>query len=504
LKAAKRRSGGKVSKLNWATKACGVFLLWAAAAAALPAQTFRSLLSFDLMDGHAPAAPLVQGTDGNFYGTTLYGGTVNDDAGTVFKITPDGTLTTLYSFGGATGGVEPLPGLIQATNGDLYGTTWTGGLDNGGTIFKITTSGTLTTLYEFCTQNEGGHCTDGYGPRGGLLQASDGNFYGTTYSMGSLEAGGGGTLFKVTPSGTLTVLYNFCSQSVNGDCLDGGEPTAALVQATNGDLYGTTSGGGTNLTCLGAFGNGCGTIFKITPSGAFTSLFSFDGTDGESPEAALVQATNGDLYGTTVSGGTSEACYNGCGTVFKITPSGIFTTLLSFDETDGADPDGALIQATDGNLYGAVQEGGTDGGGTIVRITLSGTLTTLYSGFEDGPNGGFPDAGMVQGTDGIFYGTTSQGGVDDNCCGTVFSLSVGLRPFVKTQPTSSPVGGTIRILGSNLTGATSVTFNGTAAVFTVDSQYLITTTVPAGATSGKVEVTVPGATLSSNVPFEVK
>jgi uncharacterized repeat protein (TIGR03803 family) len=483
-----------MSKFTWVTKACGVFLLWAAAAVSLPAQTFTTLFSFDVTDGYAPVAALVQGTDGNFYGTTLYGGTVNDDAGTVFKITPSGTLTTLYSFcslSECADGEEPYAGLIQGTDGNLYGTTNQGGLDGGGTIFKITPDGTLTTLYKFCTQNVGGHCTDGYAPRAGLVQGTDGNFYGTAGEMG---AGDAGTLFKVTPPGTLTVLYNFCSQT---NCTDGAEPEATLIQGSDGELYGTTVSGGVNDD---------GTVFRITTSGTLTTLHSFDGTDGENPAAALVQAKNGDLYGTTIYGGASSTCNDGCGVTFKITPGGTFTTLLSFDDADGAYPDGALIQATDGNLYGAVTGGGTYGDGTIVKITLHGTLTTLYD--FDGSHGSIADAGLVQETNGTFYGTTAGGGGNCDCsegCGTVYSLNVGLGQFVETNPTSGKVGAAVKILGSFLTGATSVTFNGTPATFSVNSKSEITTTVPTGAITGAVQVVTPRlGTLSSNVPFTVR
>jgi uncharacterized repeat protein (TIGR03803 family) len=290
-------------------------------------------------------------------------------------------------------------------------------------------------------------------------------------------------------------------------------PTAGLVQATNGDLYGTTSYGGAPSAYCIAFPFGCGTVFKITPTGALTTLYSFCSdlqpcTEGTYPYAGLVQATNGDLYGTTVSGGANCAPDgSGCGTVFKITPSGALTTLYSFCAqsgcTDGQDPWGGLVQATNGDLYGTTFYGGANEYGTIFKITSRGALKTLYSfcsqsGCTDGQN---PYAGLVQDTNGALYGTTYSGGADGG--GTVFRLSVGLGPFVETQTTSGKVGAAVKILGSDLTGATSVSFNGTAATFTVVSRYLIRTTVPAGATTGKVEVVTPRRTLSSNVPFRV-
>jgi uncharacterized repeat protein (TIGR03803 family) len=480
-------------------KACGVFLLWAATAVALHAQTFRTLHSFDGADGGQPDAGLVQGTDGNLFGTTPSDGAYN--GGTFFKITPDGTLTTLHSFDG-TDGYSPQAALFQATNGDFYGTTLYGGTGyySVGTVFTITPSGTLTTLYSFCSQG-GRSCTDGDHPNG-LVQATDGDFYGTTSqggANGSCEFGAGcGTVFKMTPHGTLTTLYSFCSQS---NCTDGDSPYAGLVQATDGNFYGTTAGGGAN---------GDGTVFKITPGGKLTTLHSFclpDGskcTDGTGLVAGLVQGTNGDFYGTTFNGGS----YGG-GTVFKMTLSGALTTLHSFDGTDGSNPFAALVQGTDGDFYGTTDLGGAYAHGTAFTITPSGILTTLHS-FE-GRHGNLPVAGLIQATNGVLYGTTKLGGANNMCgkyndqgCGTVYSLSVGLRPFVETLPTSGKVGARVKILGTSLTGATSVTFNGTAATFTVKSKSEIATTVPAGATTGTVEVVTPGGTLSSNVPFRVK
>ncbi len=244
-----------------------------------------------------------------------------------------------------------------------------------------------------------------------------------------------------------------------------------------------------------------------------TTLYSFcsqtNCTDGNEPRG-LVQAADGNFYGTTAFGG---AYYNnycsadpGCGTVFEITPAGVLTTLYSFCSQpncpDGGHPVG-LVQATDGNFYGATEWGGANGHGTVFEITPSGTLTTLYSfcaqaNCADGAN---PEGRLMQATNGNLYGTTYYGGA--NVDGTVFSLSVGLGPFVETLPTSGNVGATVIILGNKLTDATSVTFNGTAATFTVVSSSEITTTVPTGATTGTVEVTIPSGTLSSNIAFQV-
>src|ERR1019366_4074807 len=291
-----KRTVNVLSKLNWATRACAVLVLWATTAIALPAQTLTTLYTFcsqsGCTDGANPYAELVQATNGDLYGTTQGGGT-NLGYGTVFKITPGGTLTTLYSFcsqTNCTDGARPYAGLVQAANGNFYGTTYSGGTNGGGTVFKITPGGTLTTLYSFCSQT---NCTDGEDPTAGLVQATNGDLYGTAQEGG---ANGYGTVFKITPTGTLTTLHRF-----NGT--DGATPYAGLVQAADGDFYGTTGGSGINND---------GTVFRITPGGTLTTLYSFF-TDGQYPYAGLVQDTNGDFYGTTLKGGANDG-----GTVFRL------------------------------------------------------------------------------------------------------------------------------------------------------------------------------------------
>jgi uncharacterized repeat protein (TIGR03803 family) len=405
--------------------------LWLCASGSLPAQTFTTLYKFG--SGGPPTAGLVEGTDGNLYGTTYgYSGKQN---GMIFKITPSGTFTSLHS-GGAFAA-----GLILGTDGNFYGTSLAGGTLGYGWVFKITPGGTLTTLHNFGPLPSGTYPT-------ALVQASDGNFYGTTKEGGTnscLYGGtnyGCGTLFKMTPSGTLTTLYNFCSQS---GCADGQEPGGALAQGTDGNLYGTTGAGG-NSAC--GYSGGCGTIFKITTTGTLTTLHSFHLTDGGNP-GGLVQATDGNFYGMTYSGGASNSnCTTGtCGTVFKITPAGALTTLHIFNYTKGANPSAALIQASDGNFYGTTGGGGNctnfaGGCGTVFKITPTGTLTTLHS--FDRADGALPTT-LVQHSNGTFYGTTVRGGANvyhacGGWCGTIFSLSVGLGPFVETEPASGNVG----------------------------------------------------------------
>jgi uncharacterized repeat protein (TIGR03803 family) len=450
------------------------------------AQTFTTLHNFDVTDGKLPFSGLSQATDGNLYGTTYYGGA--GDSGEVFKISPGGTLKTAYSFcsrSDCADGEYSYAVPAQGTDGNFYGTTYLGGVNDQGTVFKLSSSGTLTTLHSF-------NGTDGAEPLAGVVQAGNGAFYGTTYQGGSK---GDGTVFKITASGAFTTLHSFCSQT---NCTDGLNPFAPLVLGTDGNLYGTTLGGGTHDD---------GTVFKITPSGALTILHSFCSQtgcpDGEFPQTGVIQASDGNFYGTTILGGAY-----GNGTIFKVTPTGTFTTLYSVCSQSGC-PDGnylyaPLTQATDGNLYGIMQIGGANGYGTIFRITTTGSLTTLYSfcsqsGCSDGE---YPAGGLVQDTNGTLYGTTADGGASR--VGTIFSLSIGLGPFVETQPASGKAGATVNILGTNLTGATSVSFNGTAAAFKVVSSSEITTAVPAGATTGKLQVATPGGTLSSNVNFQVK
>jgi uncharacterized repeat protein (TIGR03803 family) len=343
-----------------------------------------------------------------------------------------------------------------------------------------------------------------------MVKAANGDLYGTAPYGGITSSScpvGCGTVFKVTPSGAVTTFYSFCSQS---DCADGFYPSGPLIQAKNGDLYGTTMFGGTRNSS-GYCPFGCGTVFKISTTGNLTTLYSLcsksNCADGAEPNGALVQANNGDLYGTTTYGGVITQPFPfGSGTIFRITPSGTLTTLYSFCSQpgfqcpDGDAPNAALVQADNGNLLGTTASGGAKGYGTIFRITPSGALTTLYSfcsqaACADGNN----PVGLIQSTNGKFYGTTSGlGGY-----GVVFSLSTDQGPFVETRPTSGKVGKTVTILGYELTGATSVTFNGVPAAFTVRSDTEITTTVPASATTGNVQVITPSGTLSSNVAFRI-
>jgi uncharacterized repeat protein (TIGR03803 family) len=438
-----------------------------------------------LVTGIDPNLSPIQGTDGNLYGGTAGGGLHGQ--GTLFKMTPAGTLTTLYSFcsqSGCPDGDDGAPEVLDS-DGNFYGSTQGGGASGYGTVFKFTEKGTLTTLHSFDRK-------DGLVIKH-LVQGNSGILYGTTSNGGKLSEcndSGCGTVFKITTAGALTTLYDFCSKS---DCDDGAVLYDALKQGPDGNYYGTTWGGGS------ADG---GTVFKITPTGTLTTIYSFClinypfCSDGSNP-IALVLGSDGNFYGTTASGGG-----NGEGSVYQITPSGTLTTIYSFCAqtacTDGATPRDGLTLGSDGNFYSTTYYGGTYNQGTLFQITSAGVLTTLHS--FDGTDGRYPIQHLFQATNGIFYGVTDNSGSGG---GTIFSLSVGLGPCVEAEPMSGKVGTKIIILGNKLKGTTSVMFNGTAAVFKVVSPTEITTTVPTGAATGPIEVKTPAGTLTSNVNFLV-
>jgi uncharacterized repeat protein (TIGR03803 family) len=370
----------------------GVLAAVSVAPCAHGAVTLTTLVSFGGTNGANPYADMLRGKDGNFYGTTAAGGT--NGYGTIFQMTPAGTLTVLASFD-RTNGANPTAGLAQGVDGEFYGTTYSGGAMGYGTVFKMTTNGTLTSLVSF----DG---TNGIYPKAGLVEAKDGNYYGTTAIGGT---NGVGTVFKMTTNGTLTTLVAFDPE--------GGSPYAGLVQGVDGILYGTTYGSGT--------------VFKMTTNGTFLTLYTFTGGgDGSNPYAELVQGADGNLYGTAFFGGT-----NGYGTVFKITTNGTLTPLVSFGGTNGAYPQGRLVQqASDGILYGTTESGGAytnqsgSGYGTAFKLTTNGMLTTLVS--FGGTNGANPQGGLVQGADGNLYGTTVDGGASGD--GTIFRLNITAPP----------------------------------------------------------------------------
>jgi uncharacterized repeat protein (TIGR03803 family) len=457
--------------------------LCAAMAVAAHAQTFNVLASFDGTNGAYPELSLVQGTDGNLYGTTSAG---SWDGGTVFKITRHGELTTLHSFcadGGICGDGYSPGQLVLATNGDFYDTTNVGGGSvtpriryGSGTFFQITPTGMFRTLRGSCS------C---FSP---LIQGTDDNFYGST----------GASIFRMTLAGTVTTLHSPIPLS--------SIPGGGLVEANDGNFYGI--GGGNNL----CFGGPCGGISKVTPFGESMTLYNFCSqpgcTDGAAPNPPLILARDGNLYGTT----SDLLVSPGVGTVFRVTLNGTLTTLHKFCTAtirqigcaDGSEPFAPLVEATDGNFYGTTAFGGDHNKGVVFKITPQGALTTVYSFCSQSncDDGADPEGGLLQATDGKLYGTTTVSAGTAGF-GEVFSLDVGLGPFVAFVHNSGKVGQTGGILGQGLTGTTNVLLNGTPANFTVVSDTFIEATVPAGATSGYVTVTTPSGVLTSNVMFRV-
>ncbi|MGO8673987.1 MAG: choice-of-anchor tandem repeat GloVer-containing protein [Capsulimonadaceae bacterium] len=313
-----------------------------------PSGEMTAIYSFSGSDGSWPAANLVRGSDGNLYGSTEFGGTgyttgnTSSGYGTIFKVTPGGALTTLYSFSGPDGSL-PAVALVQGSDGNYYGTTEFGGIgymmedsiSGDGTVFKITPTGALTALYYFSGP-------DGAEPEGALVQGSDGNFYGTTAWGGSA---GLGTVFRITPQGQFTTLHSFVGS-------DGAFPQGGLVLGRDGSFYGSTYG---YPVLPEPWSPDCGTVFKITTAGEFSTVYAFTGMDGLNPQGSLIQGSDGNIYGSTTMGGASMGSgpvNDGYGTLFRVSTGGVLNTLHSFNGSDGVFPESGVIQGSDGNLYG--------------------------------------------------------------------------------------------------------------------------------------------------------
>jgi uncharacterized repeat protein (TIGR03803 family) len=443
------------------------------AAAYAQAQTYTVLYNFGSKSGDptAPRGIIAQGRGGNLWSTANDEWTNNNvgDPGTIFEFTPAGVLTVPHRFNGADG-QSPVGGVTLFTDGSFYGTSEFGGTFGKGTMFKITPGGELTTLHNF----SGG--AGGADPMAPPTQGKNGNFYGTTFGGGGFY----GSVYKITPSGAFTKLHSF-------DSVHGANPAYALVQGTDDNFYGTTVNGGTH---------NLGTIFRISSSGKFAVLFNFDGTHGKWP-VVLIQGRDGNFYGTGSRGGPAG---DSGGVVFKMTTAGRLTVLHNFGGADGWNVSG-LMQATDGNLYGTTTDGGTSWG-VLFRITPTAAFTVLHN-FE-WSTGSSPQHRLLQHTNGVLYGNTKVGGIGNNGDGTFYSFNIGLGPFVRLLPEFGRVGRGIDILGQGFTGTTNVSFNGAGAGFTVVNDTYLTATVPDGATTGFVSVTTPSGTLTSEKKFRVR
>jgi uncharacterized repeat protein (TIGR03803 family) len=443
-------------KLDFAKITCILVVFFVAAAVALPAQTFTTLVKFNGTPHPANPWQLVQGIDGNIYGVTVAGGTngTSSTGGTFFRMTPAGKVSVLYSFcslANCLDGTNP-NGLIQSANGEFYGTTAQGGTSDAtvcsnfgigcGTFFEIRPGQPPTALHGFCAR---ANCNDGFFPRGApLALGRNGNIYGTTNDGGDLNGDndcewGCGTIFEITPTGVFTTLHVFCSTP---SCPEGSGGNG-LTRFTDGNFYGAT------LDTLS--GDPGGGLYKITPSGELTVLFSFDpeGPGGSGPTPPI-EATDGSIYGTVFSGGK-----HGAGYFYKKAPEGKLTALYDFCSlancADGAGPN-QVIQGSDGNFYGTTLGGGTSTNpecangpcGTLFQITPTGTLTTLHSfcSEKNCADGRIPQGALIQAASQIFYGATSNGGGSSNCgsfgCGTIFSLS--LSPSVEANGKSESAG----------------------------------------------------------------
>ncbi len=466
-----------------------------AGSVSLQAQTYSAIYEFGGKSGD-PANPqysgvISQGRDGNLYTTapaTPIGGLCSF-CGAAFNVSPSGTATVVYYFNDTAGsGYTPYGGLVLGTDGDFYGTTRAGGTLNEGTLFKLA-SGAPTSLYNFGTCAY--PCKDGTYPKAPPVQGTDGNFYGTTpYTNDGTNSG---VVYKLTSAGKFTTIHAFDSST-------GYNPNAPLIQGSDGNYYGTTTLGGKTVspTCIVAFASAtCGTVFKITPGGTVTFIYEFAKTDGAGPIGPVIQGSDGNFYGTTSEGGT-----NGLGVVFKLTSSGVLTVLHDFNGTDGKTPDAGLVQANDGNFYGVASAGGTLGYGTIFKVTSTSdhTFSVVYN--FDSTHGATPEVALVQNTNGILYGVTYAG--DSQGYGVFYSLNIGAAEFAKLQTTSGKVGSTVSILGQGFTGSTAVSFGGVNATkFTVVSDNYVTANVPTGGKTGTVTVVRPSGSLNSIQSFKV-
>lgn len=453
----------RLLRLWTATITLFLLTLWVLPAAVY-AQTYTDLHDFNsTTDGANPYFPglIAQARDGNLYGTAPVGGA--NGFGTVYRIATSGAFHVIYSFTGGKDGAHPYGGLSLGTDGNLYGTTFDGGANGQGTIFKITTGGTLTTLHTF-------NGTDGCQPEAPPIATIGSLLYGLTTSCQSA--------YTITSSGGFKLLSGK---------LDGAS-FAPLLLASDGNFYGTTYDGGNQFR---------GSVFRLSPSGVVTTIYNFDITHGAAPFSPLIQGSDGNLYGTTQAGGSGE-----WGTVFKLTLKGSITVLKNFDldSADGGIPDAGLVAGNDGNLYGITNQSNGATNGTIFKITKSGTYSVLHT--FDQADGELGYSTPTQHTSGILDGTTFEGG--QNNFGVFWSLDNGLSPFCSIVGFSGgKPGTTVEILGQGFNSASSVMFGSGSATFKVVNDTFLTATVPDAGTTGPVTVATSGGSLTSKQTFKV-
>lgn len=393
--------------LRFATTVLVFAMVFVTGGAITPAQEspdFTVLYSFSAGRG-AGAIALLPTPSGVLYGTSALGGCATC-GGEAFKLvlSADNTVYVLHTFGGGSDGYMPEASVVRDSYGNFYGTTLEGGGSTAcsggcGIVFRVNQWGSETVLHEFA-----GGSSDGANPRGVLAIDEADNLYGTTLNGGAF---GKGTVFMVDKEGTVTVLYSFSGKA------DGGNPYAGLVRDAYGNLYGATVNGGLpGSTCKFRGILGCGTVFMLNKAGKETVLYSFTGgSDGANPQCTLVRDSAGKLYGTTTFGGDL-----GSGTVFMVAGEGRETVLYSFSGgTDGGLPYAGVVRDSAGNLYGTTLQGGSapNPSGTVFKLTPSGQETVLHS-FTAGEDGGFPlFGGLTQDAAGNLYGTTQSGGANN-------------------------------------------------------------------------------------------
>ena len=459
----------------------GCAMLALVGSGAVHSATLSAVHTFKLADGsHAREfSILAQGRDGNIYGTTPEGGSYG--YGTAFKLTPEGAFTKLHDFDGINDGRRPDGGLTLGKDGYFYGTSSRGGAFDEGVVFKMTPVGAITVLHHFGPIAPSGR-GDGRFPASAPIQGRDGNLYGTTFGGGAY---GSGTIYKISRDGTFALLFSFLNDPSAGLAPLGYYPRAPLLQGRDGALYGTTTYG-TNAT-------GSGVVFRVTTGGAASTLYAFRGSDGAYPHGPLVEGTDGNLYGTTSSGGSL-----GGGTVYKLTKAGMLTTLHEFASSSiaGYSTYAGLVQASNGNFYGVTSTNSKSGAGKLFEVTPSGGYTQQASfGYQPGAT---PYATPFLHTNGKIYGLTYAGSSFGH--GAVYSVDLGAPGLINAVPSAAKAGATVVLLGA-VADATGVSFGGENATFSGTGSTYRTAVVPKGAATGHITLMTPTGSVQTLKPF---